>query len=100
MAAFADAPMVTDRTAVGLHPDVESMPREPLEALQLRRLQASLCNAWEQVAWQRTRLRAVGLAHPQSSRRRHDPLTRRLPPRTPTRKGETHALRRHPVRGP
>ena len=68
MAAFADAPMVTDRTAVGLHPEVESMPREPLEALQLRRLQASLCNAWEQVPWQRTRLRAAGLAHPQELR--------------------------------
>ena len=64
MAAFAEAPMTSDRTAVGLNPDVESMPREQIEALQMPRLQASLRNAWEHVPWQRERLGAAGLSDP------------------------------------
>ena len=68
MVAHVEAPIVRQAAAVGLHPEVEAMPREQLEALQLQRLQASLCNAWEQVPWQRARLRAAGLNHPQELR--------------------------------
>ena len=68
MVAYVDTAIAAGRTAPGLHPDVEAMPRERLEALQLQRLQASLCNAWEQVPWQRARLRAAGLSDPQELR--------------------------------
>ncbi len=59
MVAFVEA-----RSAPGLHPEVEAMPRERLEALQLQRLQTSVRNAWEHVPWQRARLRAAGLVDP------------------------------------
>ena len=64
MAAFAEAPMTSDRTAVGLNPDGESMPREQIEALHVQRVQARLRNAWEHVPWQRERLGAAGLSDP------------------------------------
>jgi phenylacetate-CoA ligase len=65
MAVYVEAPPVHQGASVGLHPELETMPREQLEALQLRRLQVSLRNAWEHVPWQRGRLRAAGLAQPQ-----------------------------------
>ena len=49
-------------SAVGLHPEVESMPRERLEQLQLQRLRESLRNACDHVPWQQKRLQAAGLA--------------------------------------
>jgi len=68
MVAYVDTAIAAGHRAPGLHPDVEAMPRETLEALQLQRLQASLCNAWEQVPWQRARLRAAGLSDPRELR--------------------------------
>ena len=65
MAVYVEAPSVRQGAAVGLHPELEALPREQLEALQLRRLQDSLRNAWEHVPWQRERLRAAGLSQPQ-----------------------------------
>ena len=53
---------------VGLHPDVEAMPREELERLQLRRLKESLRNAWDHVPWQQKRLRDAGLSQPEDLR--------------------------------
>ena len=47
-----------------LHPEVETLPRERLEALQLERLRRSLANAWDHVPWQQQRLRRAGLAGP------------------------------------
>jgi phenylacetate-CoA ligase len=44
--------------------DVETLPRERLEPMQLRRLRASLANAWENVAVHRERLRAAGMKAP------------------------------------
>ena len=55
-------------TRVGLHPEVEALPREPLERLQLQRLQACLCNAWDHVAWHRERLRSAGFTQAQDLR--------------------------------
>ena len=52
-------------TGVGLHPELEAMPHEQLEQLQLQRLQESLRNAWDHVPWQQQRLREAGLAQPQ-----------------------------------
>ncbi len=51
------------RTQVGLHPEVETMPRERLAALQLQRLRQTLGRAWR-LPWQRDRLRAAGLDAP------------------------------------
>ena len=69
MVAFVEAPVVRQgAAAVGLHPELEAMPRERLEALQLRRLQDSLRNAWEHVSWQRERLQTAGLEQPQELR--------------------------------
>jgi phenylacetate-CoA ligase len=68
MAAYVEAPIATGRAAVGLHPEVEAMPRERLELLQLQRLQESLRNAWQHVPWQRQRLQAAGLAQSQDLR--------------------------------
>lgn len=65
MIESAAATITTRRAAVGLHPEVESMPREKLERLQLRRLQETLGNAWDHVPWQRQRLCEAGLAQPQ-----------------------------------
>jgi phenylacetate-CoA ligase len=44
--------------------ETETLPRERLEALQLKRLRASVENAWENVAPHRERLRAAGLKAP------------------------------------
>jgi phenylacetate-CoA ligase len=44
--------------------EAETLPRERLEPLQLRRLSASLANAWENVAVHRERLRAAGMKAP------------------------------------
>jgi phenylacetate-CoA ligase len=67
----------TARRAVGLHPEVESLPRERLAALQLERLRESLRRAWEQVPWQRERLQGAGLSGPHDLRTLDD--LRRLP---------------------
>ena len=45
-----------------LHPEMETLPRERLEALQLERLRATLKNAWEHVPLHRARLDAAGIA--------------------------------------
>ena len=42
-------------------PDAETMPRERLRQLQLRRLRATLRNAWENVPLHRKRMRALGI---------------------------------------
>src|SRR5262245_23858458 len=44
--------------------EAETLPRERLEALQFKRLLASVENAWENVALHRERLRAAGLKAP------------------------------------
>jgi phenylacetate-CoA ligase len=44
-----------------LHPEVETLPREALDALQLERLRASVRNAWEHVPMHRARLDAAGV---------------------------------------
>ena len=44
--------------------ETETLPRERLEALQLKRLRASVENAWENVAPHRERLRAAGMKAP------------------------------------
>jgi phenylacetate-CoA ligase len=53
----SDAP----RTQDFLHPELETMPREQLAALQLRRLRAMLENLYANVPPVRERLRAAGL---------------------------------------
>ena len=68
MVAVAEVAPARQSTCVGLHPEVEALPREELERLQLQRLQASLCDAWEHVPWHRDRLRQVGLAQAQDLR--------------------------------
>jgi phenylacetate-CoA ligase len=68
MVAVAEVAKAPRSARVGLHPDVESLPRESLERLQLQRLQASLCDAWDHVPWQRERLRKAGLAQAQDLR--------------------------------
>ena len=47
--------------APGLHAQLETLPRETLQQLQLQRLQETLRNAWENVPWHQQRLRAAGL---------------------------------------
>ncbi len=44
-----------------LHPEIECMPRDELERLQLQRLRESVRNAWENVPWHTARLQATGL---------------------------------------
>jgi phenylacetate-CoA ligase len=44
-----------------LHPREETMSRDELAALQLKRLRSTLANAWQHVPWQRERLDAAGL---------------------------------------
>ena len=51
----------TGRTGRYLDPELETMPREQLAALQLRRLQASVANAYAHVPLHRSRLDAAGL---------------------------------------
>jgi len=43
-------------------PEAETLPRERLRQLQLRRLRATLRNAWENVPLHRKRMRALGIA--------------------------------------
>jgi phenylacetate-CoA ligase len=45
-----------------LHPEVETLPRERLAALQLARLQDTVANAWTHVPLHRRRLEAAGAA--------------------------------------
>ncbi len=45
-----------------LHPEVETMPREQLAALQLARLRETVKSAWENVPLHRSRLEAAGFA--------------------------------------
>jgi phenylacetate-CoA ligase len=65
------------RPGVGLHPEMESLPREEIERLQLQRLQASLANACQSVPWYQERLRAAGLQDARDLRSLAD--LRRLP---------------------
>jgi len=44
--------------------EAETLPRERLETLQLKRLRASVENAWENIALHRERLRAAGMKAP------------------------------------
>ncbi len=44
-----------------LHADLETMPREQLERLQLQRLRDSVRNMWDNVSWHKPRLQAAGL---------------------------------------
>ena len=64
MSATTSAAHAVRAKGVGLHPEVETLPREQLEQLQLRRLQDTLRNAWEHVPWQQRRLRDAGLTQP------------------------------------
>ncbi|HRN75044.1 phenylacetate--CoA ligase [Ottowia sp.] len=50
---------------VGLHPQIESMPREQLRDLQLQRLRETLANLLANVPWQRERLREAGFSDAQ-----------------------------------
>ena len=50
---------------VGLHPQIESMPREQLRDLQLQRLRETLANLLANVPWQRERLREAGFVDAQ-----------------------------------
>jgi len=54
-------------------PEVETMPRERLAALQLRRLRRTLANAYDNVALHRERMQAIGF-HPGDLRRLSDLL--------------------------
>ena len=77
MVAYVEAPVSRQHTAPGLHPDVETLPRESLEALQLQRLQDTLRNAWAHVPWQRDRLRTAGVTDAQDLKELRD--LQRLP---------------------
>ncbi|HEX6721259.1 MAG TPA: hypothetical protein VF107_06800, partial [Burkholderiaceae bacterium] len=68
-----------ERTTVdtGLLPEVETMPRARLAALQLKRLRDTLTRVWHQSPWQRQRLQCAGLQTPQDLRELDD--LRRLP---------------------
>ena len=48
------------QTGAYLHPDIETLPRERLAALQLERLQDTVANAWAHVPLHRGRLDAAG----------------------------------------
>ncbi|MBE7417905.1 MAG: phenylacetate--CoA ligase [Ideonella sp.] len=65
MTATAAAPRTHD--GVGLHPEVESMPRERLAALQTQRLRELVERLWQQ-PWHRQRLQQAGLGAPQDLR--------------------------------
>jgi len=65
MTATAAAPR--PQAGVGLHPEIESMPRERLAALQLRRLREVVERLWQQ-PWHRQRLQHAGLSAPQDLR--------------------------------
>ncbi|MBK6867511.1 MAG: phenylacetate--CoA ligase [Burkholderiales bacterium] len=51
----------TQAQSTYLHADLETMPREQLERLQLQRLRDSVRNLWENVPWHKPRLQAAGL---------------------------------------
>ncbi|MCW5636769.1 MAG: phenylacetate--CoA ligase [Rubrivivax sp.] len=79
-ARLATRQLATATPAIGahgcLHPEVETMSRDELAALQAQRLRETLANAWQHVPWQRSRLEAAGL-HPDAL---HDAADlRRLP---------------------
>jgi phenylacetate-CoA ligase len=57
-------PAPVTSSAPGLHADIESLPREALQRLQLQRLHETLRNAWDHVPWQQRRLRAAGIDDP------------------------------------
>ena len=63
--------------APGLHAQLETLPRETLQQLQLQRLQETLRNSWENVPWHQQRLRAAGLGDPRDLASLDD--LRRLP---------------------
>ncbi|HNU10777.1 MAG TPA: phenylacetate--CoA ligase [Rubrivivax sp.] len=48
-----------------LHPEMETLPREKIEELQLQRLRETVRNAWENVPWHQPRLKAAGLSSPE-----------------------------------
>jgi phenylacetate-CoA ligase len=54
-----DATSPTERS--WLHPELETMPREALQALQLQRLRQTLDNAWNHVPPVRAKLEATGM---------------------------------------
>ncbi|MFO1330761.1 MAG: phenylacetate--CoA ligase [Rubrivivax sp.] len=85
------------RTAGLLHPDVEALPRDALERLQLDRLRALVAHAWARVPWQQQRLRAAGLADPSDLRTLAD--LQRLPftVKTDLRDNYPFGLFAHPV---
>ena len=60
----AAAPAPAARRAQGLHADIETLPREALQQLQLQRLRETVRNAWDHVPWHQQRLRAAGLGDP------------------------------------
>jgi len=64
-------PIETTRRQDFLHPELETMPRETLRALQLRRLRATLENAYTNVPPLRRRLEAAGV-HPEDVRSLED----------------------------
>ncbi len=64
MVAIVSAPAPAAPRATGLNAQLETMPRDVLQALQLQRLQETLRNAWDHVPWQQLRLRAAGLRDP------------------------------------
>ncbi len=70
---------ITERTPAdtGLHPEVETMPRERLAALQLKRLRDTVGRLWHQSPWQRQRLQHAGLESPHDLQDLDD--LRRLP---------------------
>ena len=51
----------TRQQSTYLHADLETMPREQLERLQLQRLRESVRNMWDNVPWCKPRLQAAGL---------------------------------------
>jgi phenylacetate-CoA ligase len=64
MVATVSPPAPAAPRAQGLHTALETLPREPLQALQLQRLQDTLRNVWDHVPWHRQRLQAAGINDP------------------------------------
>jgi phenylacetate-CoA ligase len=64
IASAAASPATAAPFAPGLHPRLETLPREQLQQLQLQRLQETLRNAWDHVPWHRRRLSDAGLSDP------------------------------------
>ncbi len=55
------APTSAQQQSRYLHADLETMPREQLEQLQLQRLRDTVRNMWDNVPWHKPRLQAAGL---------------------------------------